>query len=73
MIQTLKEERQEGNEEHKEDGLNATLDPVENGNQVVATGLASLHVAGGINLANRKLLVESTDVDHCTQVVRSCM
>ena len=64
LLLTLQEQGQERNEEHQEDGLNAASDPVKNGNQVVATGLAWLYIAGRIDLANRELLVQSTNVHH---------
>ena len=62
---TLHEQRQEGDEEDQENRLNATLDPVENGNQVVATWLTGENIALGIHLTDGKLLVQSTKVKHC--------
>ena len=61
---TLQEQRQEGDEEDQENRLNATLDPVENGNQVVTTWLTGENIALGIHLTDGKLLVQSTEVKH---------
>ena len=61
---TLHEQRQEGDEEDQENRLNATLDPVENGNQVVTTWLTGENIALGIHLTDGKLLVQSTEVKH---------
>ena len=63
-MHTLQEQRQEGDEEDQENRLNATLDPVENGNQIVATWLTSENIALGIHLTDGKLLVQSTEVKH---------
>ena len=45
MVRTLQEQRQEGNEEHQEDRLDAPLDPVEHGDEVVAARLTRLDIA----------------------------
>jgi len=50
-MNTLKEQRQESDHEHKENTDNAVSDPLKHGNQVVATSLASQELAGGGVLA----------------------
>ncbi len=59
----LQEERQEGNHEDEEDTNDGTLDPKEDGVEVVATARAHnvLAVGGG---THSQLRVERTDEDH---------
>lgn len=59
----MQEQRQERNGEHKEDANDATLDPIEHGVEVVASRLASVRLVALV-LANRELLIESTEEDH---------
>lgn len=62
---TLQEERQEGDEEHQENGLDAALDPIEHRDEIIAAGLSLNDVALRIDLANGELLVQSSDVHDC--------
>ena len=61
---TLQEQGQESDEEHQENGLNATLDPVKDGEQVVASLLAAKEVAVRRVLADLELLVERAEEHH---------
>ena len=58
-ILTLKEQRQEGDNEHQEDTDNASFDPIDNGYQVIATTLSTIARVVGIELANEQRLVQS--------------
>ena len=42
---TLHEQRQEGDEEHQEDGDDTVLDPIEDRDEVVAARLSTEHIA----------------------------
>ena len=58
----MHEQRQEGNEEHQEDGDDTVLDPVEARDEVVAVGLADENIPLRVDPADGELLVESTEV-----------
>jgi len=62
--QTLEEKRQEGNHEHQENTDNATLDPGEDGVEVVASRLATNELSRRRVLADRKIRVQSSNEDH---------
>jgi hypothetical protein len=61
---TLEEERQEGNEEHQEDGNDTTPNPVEHGDKVVAPWLPGNDVASSVQAADGQCLVESSNEHH---------
>ena len=61
---TLQEQRQEGDEEDQENGNNASSDPIENGNEVVASRASRQNVPSGVHFTNQQLLVERSDVQH---------
>jgi hypothetical protein len=63
----LQEEWQESNEEDQENRFDATLDPIKDRDQVVATRLAKLWIARGVDLADSELLVQRTDIEYCKQ------
>lgn len=58
--QLLQEERQEGDKEDDEDGNDASLDPLVDGDQVVTTGLAGSDLAVRIVSTDEQLLVHGT-------------
>lgn len=64
----MQEQRQEGNKEDQENGLDTTLDPVEDRNQVVASWLTSEHVALSVYFTDGELLVKSTEIKHCKTI-----
>lgn len=66
MICTLEEERQERDEEDQENGDNASFDPVEDRDEVVAPRalLSAEYVALRVHLADRQLLVERANVQY---------
>lgn len=61
---TLQEKRQESNGEHQENGNDATADPIEHWDEVIATGLTTNDIALRVDLADYELLVERSDVEH---------
>ena len=63
-MNTLKEQRQESDHEHKENTDNAVSDPLKHGNQVVATSLASQELAGRGVLAYSDGRVERSEEHH---------
>ena len=68
---TLHEQRQEGDEEHQEDGDDTVLDPIEDRDEVVAVGLADENIALRVDPADGELLVEGTEVKDCGESVPS--
>lgn len=64
---TLQEQRQECNEEHQEDGDDAAANPVEYGDQIVASGLSSDQLPGIGVLADQQLLIERSQEDDWKQ------
>ena len=68
---TLHEQRQEGDEEHQEDGDDTVLDPIEDRDEVVAVGLADKNIALGVDPADGELFVEGTEVKDCGESVPS--
>ena len=68
---TLQEERHESNHEHQEDANDAALDPLEDRDEVVATGLPADVLAAGRVLANRDRRLQGTKEDHW-KIVRRC-
>ena len=60
---TLQEQRQECNEEHQEDGDDAAANPVEYGDQIVASSLSSDQLSGIGILADQQLLIERSQED----------
>ena len=66
---TLHEQRQEGDEEHQEDGDDTVLDPIEDRDEVVAVGLADEDIALRVYPADGELLVEGTKVKDCRESV----
>ena len=60
---TLKEEWQERNEKHKENTDDTPSDPVEYGDEVVATLLSSQKISLRVVLANGKFLIQSAKED----------
>lgn len=69
----MQKERQESDAEHQENGDDAALDPIEDRNEVVAprTLLTTKHISLCINLADRELLVKSSDEEHYNPSVRN--
>ena len=61
----MHEQWQESDEEDQENGDDAVLDPIEYGNEVVATRLAAKDVALRVNPAYGQLLVERAEVHDC--------
>ena len=68
---TLHEQRQEGDEEHQEDGDDTVLDPIEDRDEVVAVGLADENIALGVDPADGELFVEGAEVKDCGESVPS--
>ena len=68
---TLHEQRQEGDEEHQEDGDDTVLDPIKDRDEVVAVGLADENIALRVDPADGELLVEGTEVKDCGESVPS--
>ena len=66
---TLHEQRQEGDEEHEEDGDDTVLNPIEDRDEVVAVGLADEDIALRVYPADGELLVEGTKVKDCRESV----
>ena len=60
----MHEQRQESDEEHQEDGDDAVLDPIEDGNEIVAARLPTENIALRVDLADRELLIKSTEVEN---------
>lgn len=58
----MQEQGHKGNPEHEENGDDAALDPLEDGDQVVASRLSRENVLSGRVLADEQLLVQSTEV-----------
>jgi len=67
----LQEQRQESDEEHEEDRDNAVADPVEHGEEVVATFLSTKEVSVIRVLADLELLVHRAKEHHCTTQISS--
>ena len=65
---TLQEQRQEGDEEHQEDGDDTPADPLKDRDEVVAPSLSTEYLAIGVDLADEQLLVQCAQVQHCTSV-----
>ena len=61
---TLQEERHESDHEHQEDTDDAAMDPIEDGDKIVATRLTTNGLALAVVLANREFLVESSQIQH---------
>ena len=61
---TLKEKRQESNKEHKENGNDTTLDPLESWNKIVTASLPTYRISPRVHLTDRKHLVKSTKENH---------
>ena len=68
---TLHEQRQEGDEEHQEDGDDTVLDPIEDRDEVVAVGLADENIALGVDPADGELFVEGAEVKDYAESVPS--
>ena len=61
---TLQEERHESDHKHQEDADDAALDPLEDRDEVVATGLPTDVLAAGRVLADRDRRLQGTEEDH---------
>ena len=59
---TLQEQRQEGNEEHQEDGDDTAANPLEDRDEVVAARLSAENVALCVDLTDSELLVQCANV-----------
>ena len=68
---TLHEQRQEGDEEHQEDGDETVINPMEDRDEIVAVGLADEDIYLRVDHADGELLVEGTEVKDCGESVPS--
>jgi hypothetical protein len=68
ILLTLEEQRQEGDTKYQENGNNASPNPIEHRDEVVAAGLATNDIALRIDSADQELFIQRSNVEHCERI-----